>query len=111
MEEMVGTFIKIYVRENERCKELGNKPLNKVIAQIAIELGIYDFAELKAMEGYLFDKKMHSAMKEVVEPALPIIIDIFTTNELANRFLEAVKPYSKNSVILVFKDVKAYLFR
>lgn len=78
---MVGTFIKVYLRENERCKELGNKPLNKVIAQKAIELGIYDFAEFKVMEGYLFDRKMHSVMKEVVEPALPIIIDIFTSYE------------------------------
>uniref|UniRef100_A0A7C5Y370 DUF190 domain-containing protein n=1 Tax=Fervidobacterium nodosum TaxID=2424 RepID=A0A7C5Y370_9BACT len=111
MEDFYGTFIKIFVKENERCKEFHNKPLNRVIADIALEIGISDFVEYKAMEGYIFDKKLHTAMKEVVEPALPIIIELFASDELAQKFIERVKPYMNNAAMFVFNDVHGIFFR
>lgn len=111
MEEFVGTYIRIFVKENVRCKELHNKPLNKIIAEFAIELGISDFVEYKAMEGYVFDKKLHTALREIVEPELPIIIEIFTDDDTAQKFIEKVKPYLKESTLLVFRDIHGMFFR
>ncbi|ODN30430.1 DUF190 domain-containing protein [Fervidobacterium thailandense] len=111
MYEFEGTYIKIFVRENEKCKALHNKPLNRVIAEIAIELGISDFVEYKAMEGYIFDRKLHTSLREVVEPSLPIIIEVFTTDELAQKFLERIHPYLRNAAVLVFKEVRGIFYR
>ncbi|MEN3041721.1 MAG: DUF190 domain-containing protein [Fervidobacterium sp.] len=111
MEDFFGTFIKIYVRENERCKEFHNKPLNRVIAEIALEVGISDFVEYKAIEGFIFDKKLHTTIKEIVQPSLPIIIELFASDELAQRFLERIKLYLNNSAVFVFNDVRGMFFR
>lgn len=111
MDHFFGTFIKLYIREGERCRACENKPLNKVVAEIALELGISDFVEYKAMEGYIFDRKLHTAMREVLHPALPVIIEIFTSENLANEFIERVKPLLSNSAMIVVRNVEGMFFR
>ncbi len=111
MEKFLGTYIRIFVKENARCKELHNKPINKIIAEFALELGISDFVEYKAMGGYVFDKKLHTTLREIVEPELPIIIEIFTDDDTAQKFIEKVRPYLNETALLVFRDIRGMFFR
>jgi len=111
VEEVIGTFVRIYVKENEKCEAFGKKPLNKVIAEMAVKMDITDFVEYKAFEGYVFDKKLHTIAREVVDHELPIIIEFFTTDEKAQRFFEEIKPYLKRAAIFFFKDTIGFFFR
>jgi PII-like signaling protein len=99
MEKIVGTFVRIYVKENQRCEAL------------ALKMDITDFVEYKAFEGYIFDKKLHTLTKEVIDHDLPIIIEFFTTDEKAQKFLDEMAPYLKNTAVLVFRDTVGYFFR
>lgn len=110
MEKIIGTFVRIYVKENQKCKAFGKKPLNQVIAEMAVKMDITDFVEYKAFEGYIFDKKIHTLTREVIDHELPIIIEFFTTDEKAQRFLETMAPYLKNAAVLVFRDTEGYFF-
>jgi len=49
MEKIIGTFVRIYVKENQRCEAFGKKPLNKVIAEMALKMDITDFVEYKVL--------------------------------------------------------------
>ncbi|AMW32127.2 hypothetical protein SAMN04488510_12911 [Fervidobacterium changbaicum] len=110
MEKIIGTFVRIYVKENQKCEAFGKKPLNQVIAEMAVKMDITDFVEYKAFEGYIFDKKIHTLTREVIDHELPIIIEFFTTDEKAQRFLETMAPYLKNAAVLVFRDTEGYFF-
>ncbi|MGB9614995.1 MAG: DUF190 domain-containing protein [Fervidobacterium sp.] len=111
MEVFYGTYIRIFVKENAKCEAHNNKPLNRVISSIAIEEGITDFIEYKAMEGYIFDKKLHTTLREITDAQMPIIIELFAAEETAQRFLERIKPFMKQAVIIIFQDVRGMLFR
>ncbi|MGJ8454241.1 DUF190 domain-containing protein [Pseudothermotoga sp. U03pept] len=110
MQQVVGTFLRIYVKENQKCEAFRKKPLNQVIAEMALKMEITDFVEYKAFEGYIFDRRIHTMAREIIDHELPIIIELFTTNEKAQRFLETIAPHLKNTIVLVFRDTLGYLF-
>ncbi|WP_448374444.1 DUF190 domain-containing protein [Fervidobacterium sp.] len=111
MQEVFGTLVRIYVKENQRCEAFGNKPLNQVIAETAVKMEITDFVEYKAFEGYIFDRKIHTLSREVVDHGLPIIIEFFTTDEKAQKFLETMAPYLKNTAVFFFRETIGYFFK
>lgn len=94
-----------------KMRSVWKKTLNKVIAEIALKMDITDFVEYKAFEGYIFDKKLHTLTREVIDHELPIIIEFFTTDEKAQKFLDEMAPYLKNTAVLVFRDTVGYFFR